>query len=113
MDVWEEGINALRKWSYTDGDFQELWKKMVKKLDIHNLELAAMILKHIWFRRNKVIHEKQFTCPQQIFQNALTQIEEFQNANLADYQVDASQDVRTSVELRKWSIPEAPRLKAN
>lgn len=48
-------------------DFLELWKALHTKMKPKQLELVAVVMKRIWYRRNKFVFESRFEDPQQLY----------------------------------------------
>jgi hypothetical protein len=62
-------------------NFTHWFEYMMGRCSLEELEILAMVAQTRWFRRNVVIHEGIFTHPNQVFREALTQVEDFRRFN--------------------------------
>lgn len=104
-EVWGEGDNPLRKWALLTQDFRSLWMEMVKKLSKKDRELCSIICKNLWLRRNSYAFEEKFESPKILMNRTITQLEEFQAAQLTATKCLTRQP--TPCDVKKWQPPEA------
>lgn len=76
-DVWGEERSPVRKWKWTIGSIQALWTKISESLSPHSQALCAIILRHIWIRRNTFADEGNFIHPKQVMSNAVQQLKNY------------------------------------
>lgn len=63
--------------------------------------------------QNIVLFENSFASLNQVYQNALNQVEEFQSAYQEANQTESKIEIRTQIEVRRWKKPVDHCLKAN
>lgn len=106
-----EGMNPLRKWSLVVHDFQHLWMEMVVKLSPKERELAVIICRHLWVRRNTFTNENKSEDPNTLMYRAATQLEDYLNSNAAVTRGFPSKP--TADVAKKWFSLVANLIKAN
>ncbi|KAG6667141.1 hypothetical protein CIPAW_01G080900 [Carya illinoinensis] len=78
MDVWADKKSPLQKWPSNEVQFYELWDRLLNMVAKEDLELVAVVMRGVWFRRNAFIFEKKFTGPGTIVEQAAISLENFQ-----------------------------------
>ncbi|XP_040993121.1 uncharacterized protein LOC121239848 [Juglans microcarpa x Juglans regia] len=76
-DVWAKEGSPVKKWWSGEQSFTQLWTDMYRKLTKNNIEKMVMIMKNIWYRRNKFVFETEFLNPKQVVQIATISQEEY------------------------------------
>lgn len=107
-DVWGKGDNPLRKWSIQLLDFWSFWVYLVDKTSKYNRELCSTICKNIWNHKNLFIFEDRFDSPRVLYQQAQSQVINYQAAQPSSPHSSTPED-RTL----KWQPPPHNVLKAN
>jgi hypothetical protein len=85
--VWMEAIIFF---------FLQLFEILMEHCDVMDLELMVVVAQKIWFRRNGVVYEGEFTPPQQLFCEA--------NTSLDDYRRVTTTDLATKSAIHKTSL---------
>ncbi|XP_042992245.1 uncharacterized protein LOC122318727 [Carya illinoinensis] len=80
MDVWADKKSPLQKWSSNEVQFYELWERLSALIAKEELELIAVVMRGVWFRRNAFIFENKFTDPGTIVEQATISLENFQTS---------------------------------
>ncbi|KAF5477349.1 hypothetical protein F2P56_003998 [Juglans regia] len=111
MDVWGERESPLNKWSSVYKDFRLLWLDMVNRLDVVQLDQAAVILYKIWARRNCFVFKNIFHSPLALVKSALNEVEVFHESQVRlTYVADRLLPQINAVE---WRPPADPFYKLN
>lgn len=63
QDVWSAGCVRIQQISYQSNDFTKVWREFFQKLKNEELEIAAVITKLIWMRRNAFVHGMEIQAP--------------------------------------------------
>jgi ribonuclease HI len=93
------------------GDYLlDLLEELFGKCMEEEMEFFAVIIRSIWFRRNKVVHGGEFIPPKQIIQEAQKAQKEFYQANAKDGVVDSQQRPK---ECTHWCPPVQGIYKVN
>ncbi|GLT77762.1 hypothetical protein SLA2020_493220 [Shorea laevis] len=110
QDVWMESSRRIQKLSIGADDGFLLFEQLMDHLDDSDLEMAASIARHIWYRRNRVVFEGKFSHPAQVAQKGLDSLELFRQA-LADD--GPNRGVPIAPEPPVWKKPALGQIKSN
>lgn len=88
--------------NFMDGNGYEMPQK--------DIELCAIIYKNLWLR-NSYVFQENFESPNIIMNRAVTQLEDFQAAQLITSKCLIRQP--TPCDIMKWQLPKANIIKAN
>ncbi|KAF5478245.1 hypothetical protein F2P56_004821 [Juglans regia] len=110
-NVWVERSSGLHKWCCEEVDFIQLWQKLMKTLEKEKLEIVAVILAGIWFRRNKFVFNEKFDGPSQVMKQAELMMEMLHKAE--EKQGDHRRDMRIRRINTKWLPPNDYFMKIN
>lgn len=83
----------------------------VKKLPQKDKELCAIICRNIWLRRNSFVFEEKFKSPNAIMNQAASQLDKFQEAQLKATKCLTRQPEPYAI--KKWQPPNTNTTKAN
>ncbi|KAG6721291.1 hypothetical protein I3842_03G106200 [Carya illinoinensis] len=100
-DVWNQACVKIQKMSFHSDQFFKVWAMLVQKLEVSELEEAAVTLRGIWSRRNDLVHGKDFKHPSSLYQGAKLEAIAFIEANL----VGENPQLRSERSLQTWSKP--------
>ncbi|KAF5477664.1 hypothetical protein F2P56_004283 [Juglans regia] len=110
-DVWAESQSGLQKWTCEEKEFFYIWAEMQSKLQKTKVEEVAMILKGLWFRRNRMVFEGKFDSPSKVIAAAISGLKCFQESRL-----EGNQTKGVNIQRRKdtkWKPPDEGVTKVN
>jgi hypothetical protein len=55
MDIWSECCKSIQKCPSNEESFHRIFENLAAKLTEEDLQLAAMVARQIWLRRNTVV----------------------------------------------------------
>ena len=61
MDAWTMGAAKVHKCSFSGHDFMQLLEYFFDRCDLEELKFFAGMSRHLWLRRNDLIHGSHFT----------------------------------------------------
>ncbi|XP_041004074.1 uncharacterized protein LOC121249430 [Juglans microcarpa x Juglans regia] len=73
-DVWACERSPVQNWSSSENDFFELWYEGI----LAQLEVMAVVLRRLWLRRNVLVFDNGFEGPNEVFNQAVDCLTEFQ-----------------------------------
>lgn len=66
-DVWTDSCSETHKWPSSMEDIKLLWGSLCKEhMYEGEITLGALIMKHIWLRRNELVFRNKFQSPQRV-----------------------------------------------
>ncbi|KAG2673468.1 hypothetical protein I3760_13G091900 [Carya illinoinensis] len=77
FDVWVENANLVNKWKIGEVEFVQMWIELYRRLPKAKLEVAIVIIRRIWSKRNDYIFENKFASLGKIVHIAIAGLEEF------------------------------------
>ncbi|KAF5459934.1 hypothetical protein F2P56_019840 [Juglans regia] len=115
-DVWAVSFRAAKKWSSAEDNFLLLWDIFTDRLSYVELELAAVLMRMLWLRRNSFIFEDKFKDPESLVRTVKATLDDFQDAQ----ENEKGQEFSVSNEARggdranhRWIKPIQCFIKAN
>jgi len=67
QDVWGRGSIVFQKCKTKGGSFKQLMDECLNRPSKEDVELMAVICRHIWLRRNKMVFDQIFTPPSVVY----------------------------------------------
>ncbi|XP_018820941.2 uncharacterized protein LOC108991215 [Juglans regia] len=81
VDVWGDTRSPISKWPSGDCNFEQKWLDLCRVMDQESMEKVAVIMRGIWYRRNKYVFENKFWRPGNVVQMAVTGLEDYYSVN--------------------------------
>ncbi|KAF5444907.1 hypothetical protein F2P56_033999 [Juglans regia] len=110
-DVWGGENIAFSKWRRHYLDFQLLWIELVNLFTKENLDLASILMYHLWARRNAFIFQNQFSQPGSVLAKAQSELSLFREYNTVN-KIRAEDNMRNRL-TATWKPPNQPFVKVN
>jgi len=107
--VWSEASRAIQKCAINDSDFFRIFCELYERLEIEDLELAAMIAQRLWHRRNQWVFENKFMPPKCLLDGAEDSMKNFKEIQ-AFPSISGSRAPAPSV---SWNPPNVDTVKIN
>ena len=102
MDVWGSSKRMFQKCSIVGGSFMQTAENVFSRSSVEKFRLFVQLVRRLWFRRNKWVHEGVFTNPNIIIRKTEELAEEFKKINK---QVLTSGVVENTEGGKKWIVP--------
>lgn len=109
-DVWGCGPKKLQKGTSKGLTFLHVVQELMARCELANLELFAITSRFIWFRRNDVVHGREFSHPSILFQNATTSLENFCHVQASE---TGGQPILPAAPPAAWQKPPPGIIKLN
>lgn len=77
---WAEPTSPIQKWWCIEIPFFYLWKYIINKLSIKDVEEVTIIFRQIWLRRNHFVLNYEFKSQSRVIKEATTEGEEYKQA---------------------------------
>lgn len=110
MDVWMESGWKIHKLVIVESDGVGLFEKLSNALEDDALELAMVLARKLWLRRNSIIFGGAISSPQQLVKVAKESLADF---HLASLSFTNGPDVPPHNERQKWGKPPMGAVKIN
>jgi hypothetical protein len=110
QDVWGCGPMKFPKGCNTGVNFTQWFEEMMGRCSLEELELLIEVARWMWFRRNSVVHEGEFTHSNQVFKEALIKIEDFKRFNALEQNEQA---LINATPPTFWQPPPLDKVKVN
>ncbi|KAF5458381.1 hypothetical protein F2P56_022412 [Juglans regia] len=81
VDVWGDTRSPISKWPSGDCNFEQKWLDLCRVMDQESIEKVAVIMRGIWYRRNKYVFENKFWRPGNVVQMAVTGLEDYYSSS--------------------------------
>ncbi|XP_042956310.1 uncharacterized protein LOC122292152 [Carya illinoinensis] len=109
-DVWGQASIKIMKMSLQCDQFRDIWAHLTEKLPKAELEMAGLIARLIWNRRNEFVHGKGFRHPISILQKAK---DDHRAYHLTRTKGGTHLDTSRTQNEQKWRKPPVGRYKLN
>lgn len=63
MDVWLENSKRLQKRNNDEDSFNNLFERLLERLEEEEVQSFAYVARQVWFRRNKMVFDDEFASP--------------------------------------------------
>ena len=110
QDVWPDCSVKLQKSSQFFLDFLSTMEYLLERCDPEEVQLAVLVARQIWHRRNAVIFGGKFTSPKAIIQTAEDQLETF---NSVESHRATTNPLSRRTDTSCWKPPPMGVLKSN
>jgi hypothetical protein len=110
QDVWAECPRRIQKCHGEATDFMSIMEQLLSKCSTEEVQLAVLVARQIWHRRNSVVFSGSFKSPKEILQMAKDQLEVFNMVN-QPISKEGPGTRRTTISL--WTKPPPGVLKTN
>jgi hypothetical protein len=110
QDVWADCSVKIQKSSQVSTDFLSIMDYLMERCEVKEVQLAVLVARQIWHRRNAVIFGGKFSSPKSIVQAAKAQLEFFCSIEMKSA---TSSSYPRGLEDVCWKAPSGGVLKAN
>ncbi|XP_042939519.1 uncharacterized protein LOC122274559 [Carya illinoinensis] len=111
-DVWACERSPVHKWLSGERGMFELWSDWFLKLSRYQLEIMAVVMRRIWLRRNGLVFDNKLVGPNEVFNQAVQCLTDFQLAQVKQTS-KANSGVPISNKATHWKPPLGEVLKVN
>jgi hypothetical protein len=112
-NVWGADGRLIQKSYVTGYSFAEVMEYLFDRCSGEEVEVHAEIARRIWFRRNLVVHDGEFSHPNNVIRVSATFINDYRNSLQRMGDFDSLQTTREVPALVRWVPPPFSIYKIN
>lgn len=114
QDIWGSKMSHFQKCYASGVSFKEVFEDGIQRYSKEILELLVVVARGIWFRRNKLVFERAFSHPDDVFSAAINFIREYKKRLVKDKPlVQSEMNLGVSRDIATWSPPPYGFIKIN
>jgi len=108
--VWTECPARIQKCQVMNTGFMDLFRCLISRLELEEVELVVMVAQKIWFRRNRMVFEREGVHPKCSMKCAVDDLTDFRKSTA---KISLSSDHRSPSSPCQWARPVGDLIKLN